>query len=148
MSSFTYGSVSVAGSDGSNNKLQPEKANTWSLGAVITPKFGMDLFSAVQLSVDYYNINVTNAIGSLLLTDILPRCYNSDGASNPNYSISNAYCARITRDPATGDIINGQQGLFNFGQYSLDGVDTQINWRFGLDSLAPPRTPGRSRCPR
>lgn len=135
VSSFTYGSVSVAGSDGSNSKLQPEKANTWSVGAVISPKFGMDLFNAVQLSVDYYNINVTNAIGSLLLTDILPRCYNSDGVSNPTYSLSNAYCARITRDPATGDIINGQQGLFNFGQYSLDGVDTQLNWRFGLDAL-------------
>ena len=139
---FTYGSVSVAGSDGSNKTLQPEKANTWSVGAVLSPKSGGELFSAVQISVDYYNINVTNAIGSLLLTDILPRCFNSDGASNPGYSAANPYCARIARDPLTGDIVNGQQGLFNFGQYSLDGVDTQINWRFGLDTLGAPASAG------
>ena len=31
--------------------------------------------------------------------------------------------------------MSGQQGLFNFATYKVDGIDTQINWRFGLDAL-------------
>ena len=140
---FTYGSVSVAGSDGSNSKLTPETAKTWSIGVVLAPKFDTPLAENIQLSVDYYNISITNAVGSLQLTDILPRCFNSDGVSNPGYSVNNAYCQRIGRDPLTGDIISGQQGLFNFGAYSLDGVDTQLNWVIGLDELGAGHIAGK-----
>lgn len=143
ISSFTYGSPSVQGSDGSNAALTPEKATTWSIGAVITPKFDNAMFRNFQLSVDYYNIKISNAIGSLALTDILPRCFNSDGVSNPGYSVNNAYCARIQRDPATGAIVSSQQGLFNFATYKVAGIDTQINWRFGLDSLGLPSGVGQ-----
>ena len=141
---YTYGVTSVSGSDGSNPGLKPEKADTYSIGAVLTPKFDSPWFNHVQLSVDYYSIKIADAIGSLLLTDILPRCYNSDGASNPTYSVTNAYCKRITRDPLTGAIILGQQGLFNFATYTVRGIDTQINWRTDLDGLfgcqrRPPR---------
>lgn len=132
---YTYGVASVAGVDGSNASLVPEKATTYSFGTVITPRFSGSLFHSFNLSVDYYNIRIKGAIGSLLLTDILPRCFNSDGVSNPGYSVSNPYCARITRDPATGVILLGQQGLFNFATYTVAGIDTQINWKFGLDAL-------------
>lgn len=132
---YTYGVASVGGSDGSNPNLVPEKATTYSFGGVTTPKFQGALFHNFNLSVDYYNIKINGAIGSLLLTDILPRCFNSDGVSNPGYSLNNSYCQRITRDPATGVILLGQQGLFNFATYKVDGIDTQVNWKFGLDAL-------------
>ena len=135
ISSYTYGSPSVQGTDGSNAKLTPENADTWSVGAVITPRLDNELFHNLQFSVDYYNIEITDAIGSLALTSILPRCFNSDGASNPSYSASNAYCQRIQRDASTGAITSSQQGLFNFATYTVSGIDTQINWRFGLDAL-------------
>ena len=132
---YTYGVASVGGSDGSNPNLVPERATTYSFGGVITPRFQGALLHNFNLSVDYYNIRITGAIGSLLLTDILPRCFNSDGVSNPSYSATNSYCQRITRDPATGVILLGQQGLFNFATYTVDGIDTQVNWKFGLDAL-------------
>ncbi len=134
LSSFTYGSNSVQGQSGSNKSLTPETAHTWSIGTVISPRGG-GIFSNVNFSVDYYNIGITNAIGTLTITSILPRCFNSDGVSNPNYSISNSFCQRITRDPATGIISNASQGLFNFATYKLDGIDFQADWRFGLDAL-------------
>jgi len=139
---YTYGVTSVQGSDGSNPKLKPEKADTYSIGAVITPKFDSALLHNFQVSVDYYSIKIAGAIGSLLLTDILPRCYNSDGASNPTYSAANPYCQRITRDPLTGAIVLGQQGLFNFATYTVRGIDTQINWHTGLDAFGLPDTAG------
>lgn len=140
---YTYGVASVQGTSGSNASLTPEQADTWSVGGVLAPKFANPLFHSINLSVDYYNIKVTNAIGALSLTDILPRCFNSDGVSNPSYSVSNPYCARITRDPLTGVISNGQQGLFNFATYQLDGVDTQFNWQFGLDAIGLSDSAGR-----
>lgn len=132
---YTYGVTSVPGQDGSNPSLTPERATTYSFGAVLTPHFGSRLFERVSFSVDYYNIRIKGAIGSLLLTDILPRCFNSDGISNTGYSVNNAYCSRIARDPLTGQISLGQQGLFNFATYTVAGIDTQFNWRFGLDAI-------------
>ena len=135
INTYTYGSPSVQGTTGSNATLTPEKANTWSIGAVIAPNFNNSIFRNFQFSVDYYNIKVSNAIGSLFLTDILPRCFNSDGVSNPTYSATNAYCLRVQRDAAGGAITSSQQGFFNFATYTVSGIDTQINWRFGLDAL-------------
>lgn len=132
---YTYGISTVPGQDGSNPNLTPERATTYSFGVVLTPRFNSKLFDKVSLSVDYYNIKIKDAIGSLLLSDILPRCFNSDGASNPGFSQNNPYCQRISRDALTGQISLGQQGLFNFATYTVAGIDTQFNWGFGLDAL-------------
>lgn len=139
---YTYGISTVPGQDGSNRDLTPEKAKTYSFGVVLSPKFNSSLFNRVNLSVDYYHIKIRNAIGSLLLSDILPRCFNSDGVSNPNYSVSNAYCDRITRDPLTGQISLGRQGLFNFATYTVAGIDTQFSWHFDLDAIGLPGDTG------
>ncbi|MBU4433833.1 MAG: TonB-dependent receptor, partial [Alphaproteobacteria bacterium] len=143
ISSYTYGSPSVQGTDGSNPKLTPEQANTWSVGAVITPQIDNELLRSLKFSVDYYNIDITDAIGSLSLTAIIPRCFNSDGVSNPSYSAGNTYCQRIQRDGSTGTINSSQQGLFNFATYTVSGIDTQINLNFDLDDLGAPQDFGR-----
>lgn len=140
--SYTYGISTVFGQDGSNPSLTPEKARTFSFGAVLTPRFDSALFSRMSLSIDYYNIAIDDAIGSLLLSDILPRCFNSDGASNPTYSVNNAFCQRIARDPLTGQIALGQQGLFNFASYTVSGIDAQFSWNFGLGDLGVHGDPG------
>jgi len=132
---YTYGISTVAGQDGSNPNLIPERAKTYSFGTVLTPRFNSPLFNRVQLSADYYHIQINNAIGSLLLSDILPRCFNSDGASNASFTTNNAYCERIVRDPLSGQIALGRQGLFNFATYTVAGVDTQFSWRARLDAF-------------
>jgi iron complex outermembrane receptor protein len=132
---YTYGVDSVFGTSGGNPKLTPEKAKTYSVGAVWSPKFEFPLLENLQVSVDYYNIKIDNAVGTLAMTSILPRCFNFDGTSNPGYSVNNIYCQQITRDTRTGDIVLGHEGLLNLATYSTDGVDTQIDWRFGLDAL-------------
>ncbi len=143
IATYTYGSVSAAGTTGANALLTPENARTWSVGAVIAPRFSSPSLGRLQLSVDYYNISVTSAIGTLNATDILPRCFNSDGASNPNYSLNNAYCSRITRDAATGTITNIGTGNFNFATYKIDGIDTQLGWNIGLDAFGASPEAGR-----
>ncbi len=135
IATYTYGSVSAGGTSGANVLLTPENAKTWSAGVVLDPRLSSPLFSRLQLSIDYYNISLTDAIGTLNATDLLPRCFNADGFSNPTYSLNNAYCGRVTRDPATGTIVNIGAGKFNFATYKVDGVDTQLSWRIGLDAF-------------
>jgi iron complex outermembrane receptor protein len=132
---YTYGVDSVHGTSGGNPALTPETANTYSIGSVWSPHFDNELMRKFQVSVDYYHISIANAVGSLQLTDILPRCFNSDGISNPNYSASNIYCQQITRDHNTGDIVLGHEGLLNLSTYKTDGIDTEVDWSFGLDAL-------------
>jgi outer membrane receptor protein involved in Fe transport len=132
---YTYGVDSVHGTSGGNPNLTPETAKTYSIGGVWTPQFGTPLLSTLQVSVDYYNISIRNAVGSLALTTILPNCFNADGVSNPTYSVNNVYCQQITRDTNTGDIVLGREGLLNLASYGTDGVDAQIDWGFDLDAL-------------
>ncbi len=132
---YTYGVDSVHGTSGGNPGLTPERASTYSIGAVWSPQFETALLSTFHVSVDYYNISITNAVGSLNLTDILPRCFNSDGTSNPTYSTSNIYCQQITRDHNTGDIVLAHEGLLNLASYKTDGIDTELDWGFGLGAL-------------
>jgi outer membrane receptor protein involved in Fe transport len=132
---YTYGVDSVHGTSGGNSKLTPETADTYSVGTVWSPHFDSALMRKFQVSVDYYHISIENAVGSLSLTDILPRCFNSDGISNPGYSAANIYCQQITRDHNTGDIVLGHEGLLNLASYKTDGVDTEIDWSFGLDAF-------------
>ena len=132
---YTYGVDSVHGTSGGNPGLTPEQANTFSIGTVWSPELDSALLKTFHLSVDYYNIKISNAVGSLALTDILPRCFNSDGISNPTYSVANIYCQQITRDHNTGDIVLAHEGLLNLASYKTDGIDTEVEWGFGLGAL-------------
>ncbi|MDP9087532.1 MAG: TonB-dependent receptor [Pseudomonadota bacterium] len=132
---YTYGVDSVHGTSGGNPKLTPETADTYSVGTVWSPHFDSAFMRKFQVSVDYYHISIANAVGSLSLTDILPRCFNVDRISNPAYSAANIFCQQITRDRNTGDIVLGHEGLLNLASYKTDGIDTQIDWSFGLDAF-------------
>ncbi len=125
--SYRGGVATVPTKVGGNTGLQPEDAKTWSIGAVISPVSGLDL------SVDYYNIGITGAISSLSPNQILADCYGT--TANPTLSNSNPFCQRITRDPSSGNIALLTSGTFNFNQIKLDGIDTQIDYQFGLDKL-------------
>ena len=132
--SFGGANVTVPVQTGGNKLLQPETARTLSLGVVLNPARGLNI------SVDYYSIKVGGAISSLSSGQILANCYGAAG--NPSLSASSAFCQRITRDATTGQISLLTSGLFNFNQFSLSGVDTQIDYRFELDRLGLPAKAG------
>lgn len=129
---YTLGSASTQNQDGSNPDLQPEKANSWTVGMVATPEIGA-IPGRLQASIDYYNIKIEDAIGILSNTEILKRCFNSDGVSNPTFSVDNAFCQRVTRNPATGGISLIESGRFNFQTLTTAGIDFQIDYSLPLD---------------
>lgn len=142
---FTYVNDTAFGSTGGNPNLTPEKADSFTVGTVWSPKFGGSLFRAFNVSVDYYNIKIRDAIGNISLTTILPRCFNFDGQSNPTYSLNNVFCQQITRDTNSGAISFGREGALNLATYKTDGIDFQFDWGFGLDAFGLKGDPGALR---
>ena len=142
---FAYVNDTAFGSTGGNPDLLPEKADSFTAGTVWSPAFGSSLFRTFNLSVDYYNIKIRDAIGTIALTDILPRCFNFDGISNPGYTLDNVFCGQITRDTNSGAISFGREGALNLATYRTDGIDVQFDWGFGLDAIGLGGDPGALR---
>ncbi|WP_163536029.1 TonB-dependent receptor, partial [Klebsiella pneumoniae] len=59
-----------AGTTRGNALLQPEKADQWGVGVVLQPSF----LRGFAMSVDYYNIKINGAIGSVAAQTIVDRC--------------------------------------------------------------------------
>jgi len=117
---------------GGNPDLLPEIADTLTLGITWSPQSVRGL----DLSLDYFNIEIKDVITTIGLQDILNRC----AAGNP------AMCARVERD-ANGDLVRVISTYTNLSQYNTDGVDIEIAWRgpvtlFGIPGRLNARTLG------
>jgi outer membrane receptor protein involved in Fe transport len=115
---------------GGNPVLQEEQADTYTAGLVWQPVFSSPLFERFSASVDYYDIEVKDAINAISADVIANRCYNEDGA-NPTLDINNLYCQLFTRD-SIGQIQDLLQNQQNLSVLNVSGVDLQIDWRFPL----------------
>lgn len=131
--SYQLGTAQVFALTGGNPDLQEETADTYSAGAVIQSPFS-GMFKNLSLSVDFYKIKISDAVGPLAIGQAFQFCYNS-GGNNPSFDPSNYYCSLITRNTASGVPLNPEQPLLNLGTYNVQGIDFQLDWRFGLDSL-------------
>ena len=75
--------------NGGNPKLKPETAKTYTVGVVLEPSMVKNL----SFTVDYYHIDITNAISTQGAPFLLNQCYPSNGTP-PNPTA----CAAIQRD--------------------------------------------------
>lgn len=109
---------------GGNPNVQPEKATTWTLGAVLQPSFAPGL----ALTVDYYNISVTDAITSPLPGDAIAACFGTITAA----SAASAACTDIRRDRLSGSFDGESLGLprplSNLGRLKTDGLDVNVTY--------------------
>jgi len=72
-----------------NPTLANEEANSWTLGAVLEPRFAPRL----RASVDYVDIHLKDAISNGGASNIVANCYDSSDFRN------SGDCARVTRGP-------------------------------------------------
>ena len=111
--------------------LEPETADVLTLGFVYTPEF----FENFSMSVDYWEIQLTNALSTVGTQSALDGCFNSGD-----------YCDRIDRfksDSAIpGNIRTVDDYAVNVGGIDTSGVDFDLrytfassygDWRLGLD---------------
>jgi outer membrane receptor protein involved in Fe transport len=99
---------------GGNPNLAPEEADTQTIGVVYQPT-GLE---GLSLSVDYWDIEIAGAIGTLGLQRIVDDCYR--GAQE--------MCALITRDPATGRLVQVVNVSQNIAAAAGQGVDLEFSY--------------------
>jgi len=110
--------------EGGNPKLKPEIADTFTAGAVLTPRFA----PGFALSVDYYNISVKNVISVLTTQEIVNSCYNQ-GDQNA--------CAQIVRGSA-GTISTINASYINIAKFKTTGLDFEASYHTRLSAIGLP----------
>jgi iron complex outermembrane recepter protein len=121
-----------SGLTGGNPDLQEETSRSWTVGAIFSPRFAEGL----RVSVDYWKIDIEDAVNAIGATDILEKCVDLQ-------SIDNAFCPLITR----GANFSVDQILLsdvNIGQLRARGIDVQADYGFDLSSIRD-SLPGRIR---
>jgi iron complex outermembrane recepter protein len=113
--------ASALGLTSGNRNLTSELAFSKTFGVVLRPRWVPKL----NLSVDYIDIALKDAIESLGLTDILDACY--DAANYPN----NPSCNSFTRNGA-GQIANFHEGYVNAGLLEFTGIQAALDYTFEL----------------
>ncbi len=132
--SYTYTAGSVGTLVSGSMDLDPEKADTYTIGAVFTPKFDSPLFSRFAWSIDYYTISLEDAISSTGAQTAISKCYNLDG-SNASYDPGNLYCGLIDRTFNGPGSLRIYQPFLNLGGYKTSGFDSQLDWAIDLGML-------------
>jgi outer membrane receptor protein involved in Fe transport len=127
------GQINVTG--GGNPNVGPEKANTYTVGAVLQPRF----IPGLTATVDYYNIKVKGAITNPLPGDLIAACFGADPTNPPAGAATSPACTVIRRNPDTGGLDGDPattpglfQPLSNLGRLSTDGIDASLNYRTDL----------------
>lgn len=109
---------------GGNPDLSEETADTYTVGFVWQPEF----VDRLSLSVDYYNIEVSDVIASISPLTVVNRCFNQDDA-NPNFASNNFYCNLFGRD-SIGQIQDLLEIQNNLATLRTDGFDVQVDYGF------------------
>jgi iron complex outermembrane receptor protein len=118
---YTQANTQIRVTVGGNPNLLPEEARNKTLGLVYSPSFveGLDLY------LDWYNIEITNAITGVDPQFLLDSCYDGSAVGN---------CALITRGPG-GEILDLFAGTGNdlVGGFEIEGYDFTVEYRFDTE---------------
>jgi iron complex outermembrane receptor protein len=104
-----------------NPDLKPEEADTTGIGVVMSPSF-LPGFTA---SVDYWRVNIKDAIVELQAQDVVDACY---------YGIDASACPRIERG-ADGNIAFIRSAPLNLAKHDASGVDVEFSYRMDMADL-------------
>lgn len=100
---------------GANPQLNPEVADTFTVGAVVNPQVAFA--SRVSFSVDFFNIGIEGAIGTLGSQTVVNRC--QAGATE--------FCALVRRD-SSNVLLEVQNVNLNINQQKSRGVDFEFSY--------------------
>ncbi len=117
--------ASQIGTLSGNPNLESEIAESSTLGIILRPRF-LEGFTA---SIDFFDIEIANAIESLTVEDLMIACYDSSAFP------AEAACDSFRRD-AAGQIVDYESGFVNVGLVEFAGFQTVISYdtdigRFG-----------------
>lgn len=109
------GTQTFSSRSGGNPELGPETSTTYTAGFVYRPSE----LPGFSTSVDYWDVNIAGAIGSLGFQRIVDDCFDAPGS---------ALCALITRDPVTNRLVQVRNITQNIAAAAAKGVDVEIGY--------------------
>ncbi|HMQ19761.1 MAG TPA: TonB-dependent receptor [Sphingopyxis sp.] len=115
----------IQSTQGGDPNLDPEKARTITAGVVLQPS----MVPGLSLTLDYFDIKVTDAISSPTQSDVIDGCFRGNSA----------FCSTIFRNPLTGQLSGPAETTFgpvlflsNLGRIETSGWDLGVNYRRDL----------------
>ncbi len=120
-----------------NSELTSETADTWTLGAVIRSPWDNAWARGLNMSFDYYNVEIEDAI---MLTSIDQSAFGCFGtivstpAEAAAQAASNA-CQLVPRDQRNGNALNTLLSYGNQATIETSGMDIGVNWFGDLNEL-------------
>ncbi len=114
---------------GGDPNLEPEEADTYTLGLVYTPSN----IPGLELSLDYYDITIENVITQLAEQEVVNGCYNQEQVA------TGPLCSRIFRNPLNGSLQGGNDtgvsvSLLNSAEESVNGIDFAANYALDFEN--------------
>lgn len=127
--STNFLSAFVPGLLGGNVNLEPEEAETLTVGIVWNPDgdFG-GLFDGLVVTLDYYDIQIDGLIDNLTGFDIAQNCVDAA-------SLDNQFCDAIDRDPTNGFITGFRSGFINLAAVETSGIDFKLDYGFDFEGI-------------
>jgi outer membrane receptor protein involved in Fe transport len=117
------------GTAGGNPGLRPEISNTTTVGVVFKPRS----LKRLNMSADYYRIQIKDAIGTTAAQAIVDSCL-AGGVLNR----ASPYCSQITfanNDPVNGVITKVASNSANVASFRTNGIDLQASYTQPLKEL-------------
>jgi outer membrane receptor protein involved in Fe transport len=103
-----------------NPDLEPEEADTFTAGIIVQPQD-----TGLQFSVDWYDIDLSGAIGQLGVQGIVNECNASGGTGS--------LCQYVFRDPVTGAVTAVRNPYLNINNARIRGIDYEALWNRETD---------------
>jgi len=112
-----------------NPNLTNEDAKTITVGAVVSSPFQSPALRGLRLAIDYYNIEVKDAIGLQSGQTLQQLCL--DKSFNATFDPNSFFCNNFQR--GTGGGIGAVQLAYtNTGAFKTEGLDVQFDWNVDL----------------
>ncbi len=111
--------VSTSSFTGGNPNVNPEKADTTTVGLIWQPSGLLQGFSA---SVDSYDIDIDGALGQITQQNLVNQCFQ--GATQ--------LCQYIVRAPGTNTILSISSVFLNLSNQRIRGDDVELRYQHGV----------------
>ncbi len=108
---------------GGNPDIRAETGKTTTFGFVVTPR----AMPGLNVTLDYYDIKISDAVGVIQPVDALTSCYITDPRAD------NPLCLAVTRNPTTGRIQDGFPVDRNLALIRQKGVDIDSSFKHDLN---------------
>lgn len=119
---------------GGNTELGEEKSDSWTIGGIFQPRF----IPGLALTVDYFDIEVSDVITSPSAQAIIDTCYDAS-------DIDNQFCDQFERagpengprGEQEGRILEGnlRATLLNYANLKVRGIDTNLVYNRPIDAI-------------